>query len=77
MHGSSDATGDVSASFEVSEHAGDFGCFKAGSAVVQSFLQDCKPTSELGNFGLNNATLLIVFSVTEYLSMYCPLVQGV
>jgi hypothetical protein len=77
MHGSSDATGDVSTSFEVSEHAGDFGCFKAGSAVVQSFLQDCKPTSELGNFGLNNAALLIVFSVTEYLSMYCPLVQGV
>ena len=36
--GSSDATGDVSVSFEVSEHAGDFRRFEAGSAVVQSLL---------------------------------------
>ena len=36
--GSSDATGDVSASFEVLEHAGDFHHFKVGSAVVQSLL---------------------------------------
>ena len=75
--GPSDATRDVGASFEVSEHAGDFRCFEAGSAVVQSLLQDCKSTGELCNFGLDNAVLLIVFLVAEYLSMYCPLVQGV
>jgi len=68
---------DVGASFKISEHVGDFQHFEAGSAIVQSLLQDCKSTGELCNFGLDNAALLIVFSVAEYLSMYCPLVQGI
>jgi hypothetical protein len=77
MCGSLDAVGGVGASFEVSEHAGDFCRFEAGSAIVQSLLQDCKSAGELCNFGLDNAALLIVFLVVEYLSVYCPLVQGV
>jgi hypothetical protein len=68
---------DVGASFEVSEHAGDFRCFEAGSAIVQSFLQDGESAGEFCDLGFDNAALLIVFSVAEYLSVYCPLVQGV
>jgi hypothetical protein len=71
------ATRDVGTSFEVSEHSGDFWHFKAGSAIVQLFLQDGELTGELCDLGLDNVALLMVFSVAEYLSMYCPLVQGV
>ncbi len=60
---------------EVVQHEGDSCCFESSSTVVDAFLEEGTVASELGDFGVNESTLLFPSAVVDDIGVGLPVGQ--
>ena len=66
---------EVGMALEVVQHEGDSCCFESSSTVVDAFLEEGTVASELGDFGVNESTLLFPSAVVDDIGVGLPVGQ--